>query len=58
MLAFKTVLNLLLILINYWLDSMINLLVIILNFIAFAGSVQEKFMYIYLYLFNLCYIFL
>jgi hypothetical protein len=37
---------------------MINLLVIILNFIVFAGAVPEKFMYIYLELFNLCYIFL
>jgi len=35
---------------------MINILVIILNFIGLADAVQEKFTYIYLELFNLCYI--
>ena len=35
---------------------MINILVIILNFIGLADALQEKFMYIYLELFNLCYI--
>jgi hypothetical protein len=32
--------------------------VIILNFIVFAGAIQKIFQYIYLELFNLCYIFL
>jgi hypothetical protein len=36
---------------------MIDILAIVLNFIVLAGAVQEKFMYIYLEYFNLCYIF-
>jgi hypothetical protein len=36
---------------------MINILAIILNFIGLADAVQEKFTYIYLELFNLCYVF-
>jgi len=36
---------------------MINILVIILNFIVFAGAVQKKNMYIYLQLFILGYSF-